>query len=64
MSARVHHRHGGYTLGQAAAVLGIKPADLKRYEEEGRITPTRTPGGHRRYDPADIDRLHAEETAR
>lgn len=34
---------------EAAALLGVRPATVARWTREGRLTPIRTPGGHRRY---------------
>jgi excisionase family DNA binding protein len=48
---------GLLTAAQAAERLGISVRTLDRYVEAGRITPRRTPGGHRRFDPADVDAL-------
>jgi excisionase family DNA binding protein len=45
------------TAAQAATLLGVSVRTLDRYIEQGRITPKRTPGGHRRFDPADVIRL-------
>ncbi len=57
-SVRVHHRQGGgYTAGQAAIVLGITRRELDRAVKDGRITPTYTPGGQRRFAHDDVDRL-------
>ncbi|MEU3028772.1 MerR family transcriptional regulator [Streptomyces incarnatus] len=38
-----------YTMGRAAAVLGITPAFLRAVGRAGLITPLRSEGGHRRY---------------
>jgi DNA-binding transcriptional MerR regulator len=38
-----------YTMGRAAAVLGVTPAFLRSVGEAGLITPLRSEGGHRRY---------------
>ncbi|MFC8229807.1 MerR family transcriptional regulator [Streptomyces sp. NPDC057287] len=38
-----------YTMGRAAAMLGITPAFLRALGEERLITPLRSEGGHRRY---------------
>ena len=38
-----------YTMGRAAAVLGITPAFLRAIGEAELITPLRSEGGHRRY---------------
>ncbi|MFF7948897.1 MerR family transcriptional regulator [Streptomyces griseorubiginosus] len=38
-----------YTMGRAAAILGITPAFLRAIGEAELITPLRSEGGHRRY---------------
>ena len=38
------------TIGEAARILGISISTLRRWEREGKITPARTEGKHRRYD--------------
>lgn len=42
------------TLSEAADHLGVHPDTLKRWGPKG-PTFTRTAGGHRRYDIADLD---------
>lgn len=39
---------------EAAALLGVHPDTLRRWETEGKIVPERTTGGHRRYDLAKL----------
>ena len=36
-------------LGDATVLLGVSPATLRRWSDEGRIPVFTTPGGHRRY---------------
>lgn len=36
---------------------GLSLNQLKVWEDKGLITPARTPGGHRRYRPEDLERL-------
>ncbi|GAB2645125.1 MerR family transcriptional regulator [Gordonia jinhuaensis] len=36
---------------------GVSVRSLRYYEEQGLLTSTRTPGGQRRYDEADVDRV-------
>ena len=45
--------------GAAAAQLGISIETLRRWEKAGKIAAFRTPGGQRRFDRAEIDRLRA-----
>lgn len=42
------------TPSQAAKEICVHPETLRRYEEKGLITSSRTPGGHRRYKQEDI----------
>jgi excisionase family DNA binding protein len=44
-------------LGPAARLLGVDPDTLRRWADEGRIEAFTTPGGHRRFDRHDIERL-------
>lgn len=45
-------------IGRAAEVLGVSERALRYYQELGLLTPSgRTPGGMRRYAPADLDRV-------
>jgi excisionase family DNA binding protein len=45
------------TLGQAANRLGVHPATLRRWADEGRIATVLTPGGHRRFREEDLRRF-------
>jgi excisionase family DNA binding protein len=47
-------------LGEASRLLGVAPATLRRWSDDGRITVFTTPGGHRRYRRATLQRLLAE----
>jgi putative resolvase len=42
------------TLAQACKLLGIHPTTLRRWEAAGKVRADRTPGGHRRYDLAEL----------
>lgn len=44
------------TVSEASRVLGLSRTTLLAAEEAGLLTALRTPGGHRRYDPADLRR--------
>lgn len=44
---------------EAAERLHISPKTLARWAKDGRIPSVRTPGGHRRYDPAVIAKWEA-----
>lgn len=45
------------TLSQASALLGVHPATVRQWSDEGKLGTFRTPGGHRRFARGDIDRL-------
>jgi excisionase family DNA binding protein len=42
-------------VGQAASYLGVSPASLRKWSDDGRVPVYRTPGGQRRYSIADLD---------
>ncbi|OLT15410.1 hypothetical protein BJF78_01390 [Pseudonocardia sp. CNS-139] len=44
------------TISEASRVLGMSRTTLLAAEDAGLLTPLRTPGGHRRYDPAELRR--------
>lgn len=46
-----------YSIGAAAAQVGMHPQTLREYERQGLVTPRRTAGGTRRYGAAEIERL-------
>ena len=41
-------------IGEAATVLGVSITTLRRWEADGKIEVSYTPGGHRRYDLAKL----------
>jgi excisionase family DNA binding protein len=45
------------SIGESAKYLGVSIDTLRRWEVRGRITPFRSPGGHRYYVEEDLDRL-------
>ncbi|MGD0196551.1 MAG: EAL domain-containing protein [Solirubrobacteraceae bacterium] len=47
------------SLGQAAKLLGISASTLRRWAEDGRVSSTRTDGGHRRFYLSELSRLNA-----
>lgn len=47
------------TVGEASRALGMSRTTLLAAEESGLLVPIRTPGGHRRYEPAELDRFLA-----
>ncbi len=45
------------TLSQASELLGVHPATLRQWSDEGKIGLFRTPGGHRRFARSEVERL-------
>jgi len=45
------------TSGQVARLFGVKPRAVRRWADARKLTVTRTLGGHRRYDPAEVHAL-------
>jgi DNA-binding transcriptional MerR regulator len=55
---RVNQVTGQLTVGQLAARTRVRTDTVRYYEREGLLpVPQRTDGEHRRYGPADVDRL-------
>jgi excisionase family DNA binding protein len=50
-------------IGTAAAMLNVAVETLRRWETEGKITSTRTPGGQRRFALDEIERVKNGEPA-
>jgi molybdopterin-binding protein len=48
-------------MGQAAEVLGVSVDTVRRWADAGRLATTRTDGGHRMVDGADLARVVSEE---
>ena len=52
------------STSEAARRLGISPASVKRWADQGRLTAIRTPGGHRRFASEEGERFReARETS-
>lgn len=47
------------SLGPASRLLGVDPDTLRRWADLGRVRAYATPGGHRRFSQADLQRLAA-----
>ena len=47
------------SLGPASRLLGVDPDTLRRWADAGRVRAYSTPGGHRRFSRADLERLAA-----
>ncbi len=45
------------TIGAVAQILDLHQQTLRKYEEEGLVSPDRTAGGTRMYSRSDIERL-------
>ncbi len=45
------------SLGPASRMLGVDPDSLRRWADDGRVRAYATPGGHRRFSQADLERL-------
>lgn len=45
------------SLGAASRLLGVSPATVRRWADSGRLKPFTTPGGHRRFDRAALERM-------
>jgi molybdopterin-binding protein len=49
-----------YRIGLAAKTLGVRVETLRRWEREGKLRTTRTPGGQRLIPAEEVARLLAE----
>jgi excisionase family DNA binding protein len=52
------------SLGDAASKLGVDEATLRHWADTGKIRTFRTPGGHRRFQEADLRALIHRDTPR
>jgi len=44
---------------EASQIIGVAPSQLARWERRGMLPAVRTPGGHRRFRPADVEAFAA-----
>jgi excisionase family DNA binding protein len=51
-------------LSEASRVLGVSPATLRRWSDAGRLRVFTTPGGHRRFSRAALERLLPADRSR
>ncbi len=49
------------SIGKAAKMLGVSIGALRKWEENGLLTPERTPTGHRRYRVAELQKIMHEK---
>ena len=49
-------------IAKASRLLGVTPKTLRNWEKAGRLHSVRTPGGHRRYKPSDLEAMLHENT--
>lgn len=52
------------SLGDASRLLGVSTATVRRWADAGRLTAFTTPGGHRRFSRAVLERMLPAERAR
>ena len=48
-----------FTVSQAAAMLDMQPAFIRRLDTEGVVCPARSTGGQRRYSRSELDHIAA-----
>jgi excisionase family DNA binding protein len=48
------------TPGEVAALFGVDPATVARWDKEKKLTAVRTPGGHRRFRESEVRALLKE----
>ena len=46
-----------YVISVFAEIAGIHPQTIRKYERNGLLDPTRTPGGSRRFSENDLNKL-------
>jgi len=54
MQSKHDENVSGLRISEAAALLGVHPDTLRRWSDEGKVPVSRTPGGERRYNRADL----------
>ena len=63
MTNRPPNKNQWLTLAQAARQLAVHPTTLRRWSNNGDIPVMLTPGGHRRFNPADLEQFSNERHA-
>ena len=51
------------TTQQVAEIFHVHPNTVVMWANAGKLAAARTPGGHRRFDPDDVERLRADANA-
>lgn len=51
------------TSAEAAALLGVSPSSIKRWQEEGLLPCVRTAGHHRRFERSVVERFRIEQAS-
>ncbi len=46
-----------YTPSEVASLFRVDPKTVTRWAKQGRLTPIRTLGGHRRYRASEVEQL-------
>ncbi len=64
MPARSYGRSPWLSLGEASRILGITPATLRRWADQGHVATFVTPGGHRRFPRTVIEGLVPQHRSR
>jgi excisionase family DNA binding protein len=64
MKETVAGESGLLTPQEAARLLGLCSKTVVRLADAGKLSPARTPGGHRRYREAEVRALLAERGGR
>ncbi len=49
------------TPGEVAKMFRVDPKTVTRWGQSGRLSSVRTPGGHRRFKRAEVERMLAAE---
>lgn len=44
-------------ISEASKLLGVHPQTLRRWETEGKLSPSKTPSGQRRYSKREVEKL-------
>jgi excisionase family DNA binding protein len=62
-ASQAHTTRGDWVgLAEASRLLGVAPGTLRRWSDAGRVSVFTTPGGHRRFRRASLERMVADRT--